>query len=748
MPRTGARSAVLLGAVVGLAALGAGTARAQQPGPARRWELRGPQFDFSPDGVWRRKARGVARERAAAIARGDFAALNAPRRLAGPALSGLAVTGTLTVPAVLLRYADTPAGLRDPSEYTQTLFGSVPPNGRPYTVRTLYEEMSNGVFSVQGNAVGWVTLDSNEAWYVGPATGCPSPYGTCNGVWSSDALAALRAGLREAVAKADALLNFGLYDNDGPDGNPNSGDDDGYVDLVIFIQPMKDGACASADNNHVWAHRSSVFPVATADSRTGGGLISVRDYTIQSGVGGATACNDTLMMPIGTASHETGHGLGLPDFYDTNSNDGDDSEGIGGWGLMGSGNYYSPLSPSSFEALSRSLLGWVTVRRLQNTGTVSFGPSALGDTVFLIRPTGQNPRGEYFLLENRQRVLTDSARIRSAGPGLLVWHVDSLQYYARYGDNDINSGATHGLVLVEADGFNNLLTSVPTWGGSAPGVRNRGDGGDPFPGTSVVTSLVPDPVNKGWLNSGVAPGFQLDSITQLAANGSMSLRVVFGSTLTVAAADTVAKVRVRGQLAGRFRQFLLEGDTATVEIDTLQTNVPGTTQYRFVNWSDGGARTHLVAVGTRDTTITAVLTRRYDVRWTVTGPGTVSATPSVAAAGSWVADGDSVVLVARPDPNAIFMGWTGDVITSELRIAPLAVRPYNFTATFSAAPVDSVVHHLLVGTGLLTPQVEALDYLGNRNGRFDLGDFVAWLDQSGTGVSAELMARVFARVRQ
>jgi len=741
MPRTGARLAVLLGAVVGLAALGAGTARAQQPGLARRWELRGPQFDFSPDGVWRRKARGVAQARAAAIARGDFAALNAPRRLAGPALSGLAVTGTLTVPAVLLRYADTPAGLRDPSEYTETLFGSVPPNGRPYTVRTLYEEMSNGLFSMQGDAVGWVTLDSDESQYTGPATGCPSQFGTCNGVWSTEAFAALRAGLREAVGKADALVDFGQYDNDGPDGNPNSGDDDGSVDLVIFIQPMMDGACASSTNNHVWAHRSSLGGVPTGDPRTGGGVIRVGDYTIQSGVGGAVACDDTQMMPIGTAAHETGHGLGLPDFYDTNSNDGDDSEGIGGWGLMGSGNYYSPLSPSSFEALSRSLLGWVTVRRLQTSGTYSFGPSALGDTVFLFRPTGSNPRGEYFLLENRQGVLTDSARIRSAGPGLLVWHVDSLQYYTRYGSNDINSGVTHGLVLVEAHGAPYHLLS------STSGVRNRGDGGDPFPGTSGVTSLVPGPANKGWLNSGLAPRFQLDSITQLAVKGPMSFRVAFGSNLTVAAADTVAKVRVRGQLAGRFRQFLLEGDTATVTIDTLQANAAGTIQYRFVGWSDGGAREHLVTVGSSDLTITAAVTRRYDVRWTVTGPGTVSATPSVAAAGSWVADGDSVVLVARPNPNAIFMGWTGDVITSEPRIAPLAVQPYNLTATFSAASVDSVVHHLLIGTGLLTPQVQALDYLGNRNGRFDLGDFVAWLDQSGTAVSAELMARIFARVR-
>jgi M6 family metalloprotease-like protein len=740
MPRTGARLAVLLGAVVGLAALGAGTARAQQPGLAHRWELRGPQFDFSPDGVWRRKARGVAQARAAAIARGDFAALNAASQLAGPALSGMAVSGTLNVPAILLRFLDTPAGVRDSSEYTQTLFGSVPPNGRPYTVRTLYEEMSNGLFSLQGNAVGWVTLDSNESRYVGPATGCPSQFGPCNGIWSTAAFALLRAGLQQAVVKADALVSFGQYDNDGPDGVPNSGDDDGFVDLVIFVQPMKDGACASATNNHVWAHRSSLSGVATADPRTGGGVIRVSNYIIQSGVGGVGACDSTQMMPIGTAAHETGHGIGLKDLYDTNANDGDDSEGIGGWGLMGSGNYYTPFSPSSFEALSRSVLGWVTVRQLQTTGTFSFGPSALGDTVFLVRPTGSNPRGEYFLLENRQGVLTDSARIRSTGPGLQVWHVDSLQYYTRFNSNDINSGVTHGVVLVEAHGAPyHLLVST---GG------NRGDGGDPFPGTSGVTTLVPDPANKGWLNSGVAPGFQLDSITQLEVKGPMRFRVAFGSNLTVAAADTTAKVRVRGQLAGRFRRFMPQGDTVTIAIDTVQTDVAGTTQYRFASWSDGGAHTHQVTVGSRDTTITAAVTRRYDVRWTVTGPGTVSATPAVAATGSWVADGDSVVLVAVPNPNAIFMGWTGDATTSERRIAPLAVQPYNVTATFSAASVDSVVRHLLVGTGLLTPQVEALDYLGNRNGRFDLGDFVAWLDQSGTAVSAELMARIFARVRQ
>ena len=38
------------------------------------------------------------------------------------------------------------------------------------------------------------------------------------------------------------------YDNDGPDGIPNSGDDDGVIDVVAFLQPGVDGACGAPGN--------------------------------------------------------------------------------------------------------------------------------------------------------------------------------------------------------------------------------------------------------------------------------------------------------------------------------------------------------------------------------------------------------------------------------------------------------------------------------------------------------------------
>ncbi|MGD0484307.1 MAG: immune inhibitor A domain-containing protein [Gemmatimonadales bacterium] len=444
-------------------------------------------------------------------------------------------------------------------------------------------------------------------------------------------------------------------------------------------------------------------------------------------------------MPIGTAAHETGHGLGFPDLYDMGSSS--VTEGIGEWGLMGSGNYARPLSPAFYEAWSRTYVGWTTVRPLTTGGSYTLGPVETGDTVFLIRPTGANPRDEYYLLENRQGINSDSALIQKHGsPGLLVWHVDSTQLYGAWGANLVNAGPIHGLVLVEADGLDNLLSSSST--------SNRGDSGDPFPGSTNRTHLGGDAAEPNTaLHSGGYAGFVLDTIKQVTPNGAMSFRLNFGGALAVAASDTTAQVRVRGQLVSRFRQFLVQGDTATISMDTLQTNAALTAQFRWVSWSDGGARTHLVTVAGRDTTITASITRKFVLAWATAGSGSVTASAGAPASGSWFTDGDTVGLTAHPAANAIFMGWSGDVPSALAHLKLTAGQPYSVTANFAAAPLDSVVAQLLNGHGLTALQAATLDFQGNQNGHFDLGDFLAWLDQSGTAISAQLLARIFERVR-
>jgi hypothetical protein len=41
--------------------------------------------------------------------------------------------------------------------------------------------------------------------------------------------------VQEVLQQADDSLDFRLYDNDGPDGVPDSGDDDGVVDYLFIL---------------------------------------------------------------------------------------------------------------------------------------------------------------------------------------------------------------------------------------------------------------------------------------------------------------------------------------------------------------------------------------------------------------------------------------------------------------------------------------------------------------------------------
>ena len=697
--------------------------RAQNPPagqgqPVRDWEPAG--FDFTPDGVWRKKARAVAQARAQAMARGDFSSLNrhlSLLSLGAPLRTTMAVTDTLRIPVLLVRFKDTDTtALHAPSAYDSVLLGTTPPYGRPYTVRTFYTEMSHGLMTVEGVIIGWITLDSTNAWYAGP--------GTCDGVCSQGHVADL---IKRAVLHADSAgLAWGQFDNDGPDGVPNSADDDGIVDLIWLIHP-KPGAECLVDGD-IWSHRWyysgwTGTPITTSSNRAGGGRILVDNYTIQSGVGGVTGCDPTQIMAPGTIGHETGHGLALPDLYDTGFN----TEGIGEWGLMGSGNWSRPFSPSHMEAFSLSRLGWVTVVPITTPGVYTVGPIETSDTAFVVRPTVPNPRGEYFMLENRQAVLADTALIKDhGGGGLLIWHVDSTQY-AQGGLpwNYVNDGSIHGVALEQADGQGNLDCTYPS------SCNNRGDGGDPYPGWTANTVFGPSSKPAATMNSnGAFAGFVVDSIRQLVPTGAMAFRVTFGAVSIVDASDTTAQVQVDGTPVNVYRGVWLSGSTHTIAVDSAQLSSSGATRYLFSSWSDGGARSHSVSGSTTGATYTAQVSVQYLAQLAVAGGGSVSATRTIDATnGTFLSAGDSVTLTATPTPGQSFLGWSGDTTATGTVLKLRMSRPFAVTAVF-ASPQD-VVNQLLSGSSSITAAaLLLLDQLGNHNGRFDIGDAVAWLDRN------------------
>jgi len=495
-----------------LVAAAAQPAEAQVP-HARPGQFELPGMDFRPRGAWRQRSANVRAQRQALLNAGNFAVLNSQV----PGMAGTVVTGSFFIPVVPILFSNTDTTTIHPVSEYQNLFFSGSPVGRPYSVKSYYEQLTHGRITMSGTVFPWVHVDSSDTYYEDNCHGVGADGQTCPNGGERFAEMLLQA-LGKVSSGADSATVWAQFDNDGPDGVPNSGDDDGIVDFVTFLQPDVDGACRTP---HIWAHRYVVdywnggSPYVTKTNRAGGGKILISDYTIQSGLGGNTACSANAIMPIGTVTHETGHAFGLPDLYDTSFL----SEGVGEWDLMGSGNYSMPYSPSRMGAWSLAELGWTTVDTLKTSGTITLNPVATSDTVRVLRT--QVP-GEYFIFENRAAIQSDSAQMNAANPvigshlkqpGLVVWHVDQSRISGGYFSNSVNAGAIHGVTVVQADGLRELDT----------GHNDRGDTGDSYPGSTNQTALDGYTTPGLLTNAGkVVPG-RIDSISVL-GNGAVKFR--------------------------------------------------------------------------------------------------------------------------------------------------------------------------------------------------------------------------------
>jgi hypothetical protein len=107
------------------------------------------------------------------------------------------------------------------------------------------------------------------------------------------------------------------------------------------------------------------------------------------------------------------------------------------------------------------------------------------------------------------------------GPGLLVYHVDTVLMALRAPTNMVNALVPHALWVVEADGNGNLNCA------SGQACDNRGDAGDPFPGATGNTAFGAGTTPPANANSGAFAAVLIDSIQQLAASGPVRFRVWF-----------------------------------------------------------------------------------------------------------------------------------------------------------------------------------------------------------------------------
>jgi M6 family metalloprotease-like protein len=375
---------------------------------------------------------------------------------AAAAVGGLTISGTRAIPVLLGTFNNTPSNPYPNGNLQQELFDGPWPTG---TMTDYYQEISYGQLNVTGTVFQWQQVSENGTHYEGGSG--------CNGL----CLPGTGDFLQEVLDLNDPSVDFGQFDNDGPDGVSNSGDDDGFVDFVAFVHPEKGGECPNSP--HIWSHRATYSDwfggndYETNDARNGGGHIRVDDYVIMP----AFACDGSTMIQIGVFAHEFGHAFGLPDLYDTNDQNGD-SEGIGGWGLMASGSWGGdnnhPETPAHMSAWSKEFLGWVSPTEITSDQMAANLPNIENNPVAFrlsIAP------GEYYLIENRQQTGFDNSLTNS---GLALWKINENVIDSGLANNSVNANENNqGVELVEADGFTHLDDNT-----------NRGDAGDIFPGTA------------------------------------------------------------------------------------------------------------------------------------------------------------------------------------------------------------------------------------------------------------------------
>lgn len=291
--------------------------------------------------------------------------------------------------------------------------------GLPGSFSHFYSEMSFGRLKVSGSVLRRVYESNGVATQYtipDPETGL-GEFGRYNA---------------EVLRHVDAEIDLGRFDSDGPDGFPNSGDDDGYVDFIFInlLSVPKGFFIGSASG---FASLGLADDLVTNDPARAGGRIRI--HGMSTGQAGTTQRVTAFSDAVGSMAHEFAHTLGLMDLFDqsflrnTGQDLSEDSAGIGAWDLMSRGalGWNGAAGPNAFSAYCREFLGWIgkpgDPGLIEVSGSLSsqmIGDVETGGAVYKLRVSDD----EYFLVENRQKDGGHYDRNIPAG-GLLIWHVDT-----------------------------------------------------------------------------------------------------------------------------------------------------------------------------------------------------------------------------------------------------------------------------------------------------------------------------------
>ena len=355
--------------------------------------------------------------------------------------SGVPANGQRKIPIILVEFKDKKFSNTREEIIDAMLMGDE-------SVGQYFRDQSNGMYQPDFDVFGIYTLSQNRAYYGGNSGG------------SDKGLGYLVTEACELAA--DHNVSFKPYDTNSDD----------YCDVVIVIYAGVGEAQASTTHPEaIWPcnwYLSAAYYYGMGGNgafRPSKGDPLVDMFAVFNELHGSND-NTKTIDGIGTFTHEFGHCLGLPDFYDTGNGN---HYGMGDWDIMCLGCYNNDgFTPPGYTAYEKVFMGWVDYVTAR-PGTYYTLPvwnqkSASTDkAVCVVSDLNEN---EFFVFENRRKQGWDRF---IPGQGILVTHITFNA--DRWWSNTPNNENIQLMTIVPADNSLSYYNeSTDTW---PQGLKNQ-----------------------------------------------------------------------------------------------------------------------------------------------------------------------------------------------------------------------------------------------------------------------------------
>ena len=512
---------------------------------------------------------------------------------------GLPAFGSPKILVVLVDFSDQPHTAAQTTDDVQLkMFGAGNPADAPYeSLRNFYQRSSYGQLNVGGTVLGWYRAANPRSYYQNLAY----PNGN-------------QALIKEALNYYNTQgHDFSQYDNDG----------NGVIDAFFIKWTGPDNGWA----NFWWAYQGGFYDSSyTIDGKRLGKFVWSWYYN--------PAWGDTAYKPL-VDIHETGHLLGLPDYYDYDDTVGPRG-GVGGLDMMNS-NW------GDHNSFSKFMLEWLTPTVITSgSETKVLNPSGTSADAVLIMPgaTATTPFAEFFMGQYRKRNVGNDPN-NYPTDGLILWHVDARLNSAGNDFQYDNSYTAHKLLrLMEADGLEEIERNIgantgdfylppKTFGpGTAPNSNNYSG-----QSTGVIIDSLTTPgttISARFAVGGSTCNYALSLTGQSfsAVGGSGTVNVTADTGCAWTAASTVNWITITNGNSGNGNgvvSYTVAINTTAERTGTL--TIAGKTFDVVQAGGSGGTSPDLIITAVTSPT-TGTVGGQIDVSWTIKNQGNQTATGS------------------------------------------------------------------------------------------------------------------------